>query len=151
MHPITPQAQDTTSAPAITLAQLRAMLAKGRAAHPDLAGRMDKASHILVARTVEPTGDDGKSWWVESETAEQQFYLVLVTPHGAWPCTCKDFERRQDWCKHALAVALLKRCQEEAATPIPFPERVYADDDRIELTEAGAAYLAALDAPVPVA
>jgi hypothetical protein len=39
-----PRTQDTTPAPAITLAQLQAILAKGRAAQPDLADRMDKAT-----------------------------------------------------------------------------------------------------------
>jgi hypothetical protein len=150
MH-ATPTSQDTMPPPAITLATLKTMLAKGRAAHPDLAGRMDKAAHILAARSVEPTGDDGRSWWVESETTPGQLYLVVRTLRGAWACTCKDHERRQDWCKHALAVALYQRCQEAQATPVPFPERAYADDDRVEITAAGLAYLATLDAPVPVA
>ncbi|HLH23290.1 MAG TPA: SWIM zinc finger family protein [Chloroflexota bacterium] len=116
----TPQAQPTTAR--ITLDTLKAMLAKGQAAHPDLAGRMDKAARILATRTVEPTGDDGRSWWVASETQAEQFYLVIITPHGAWPCTCKDFERRHDWCKHSLAVALLRRCQEHQEHPEPDPD-----------------------------
>ncbi len=149
-----PRPQDTTPAPTITLATIKAVLAKGQAAHPDLAGRMDKAAHILATRSVEPSGDDGRSWWVESETAAQQFYLVVSTPHGPWVCTCKDFERRHDWCKHALAVALLRRCQEAGGTPpppapIPFPTERYSLDTRFELTEAGAAYLDTLAASEP--
>jgi len=35
--------------------------------------------------------------------------------------------------------------------PIAFPSRAYADTDRFELTEAGLALLATLDAPAPVA
>jgi hypothetical protein len=112
------------------------MLAKGRAAHPDLAARLDKAAHILVARTVEPTGDDGTSWWVQSETDTATHYFVIVQARGAWPCTCKDFERRQDWCKHGLAVALLRRCAEHQAPPDPD-----ADSQRFYVTAEGAAYL----------
>jgi hypothetical protein len=143
---------EQSSAPAVSLATLRDLLAKGREAHPDLASRMDKAAHILVARSITPTGDDGRSYWVESETStEPQFYLVVVTPHGAWPCTCRDFERRQSWCKHALAVALLRRCEEAAAppAPIPFPTERYSDDVRFELTEEGIAFLDGLNgAPI---
>jgi hypothetical protein len=142
---LAPSPVPQSSAPGVTLATLRAVLAKGQAEHPDLAGRMDKAAHILATRDVTPTGDDGRSWWVASETAPDQWYLVITTPRGVWPCTCKDHERRRDWCKHALAIALLRRCQESTAAPIPFPERAYGDDDRFELTDAGAAYLATLD------
>jgi hypothetical protein len=116
----TPRAQ--SSAPAITLDTLKAILAKGQAAHPDLAGRMDKAAHLLATRTVEPSGEDGRSWWVASETQPAQWYLVVTTPGGPWVCTCKDFERRHDWCKHGLSVALLRRCQEHQAVPPTDPD-----------------------------
>jgi hypothetical protein len=150
-----PRTQDSTPAPSITLAALKVILAKGRAAHPDLAGRMDKAAHIIVARSITPTGDDAGSWWVESETGAYRWYLVVITPHGPWVCTCKDHSRRGDWCKHGLAVALLRRCQEAGGptpppTPILFPVERYSLDTRFELTTDGLAYLDGCAAPVAV-
>ncbi len=52
MQTTTPQAQDTT--PAITLATLRAVLAKGQAAHPELAPRMERAAMIVALRSISP-------------------------------------------------------------------------------------------------
>lgn len=82
------------------------------------AARHAKAAHILATRTVEPAGEDGRSWWVASERDPGQHYLVLTAGRGVWPCTCWDWERRHDWCKHGLAVALLRRCTERAAPPV---------------------------------
>ena len=55
------------TSPDFQVSTLRTVLAKGQAAHPDLAGRMDKAAHLLATRLVEPSGEDGRSWWVASE------------------------------------------------------------------------------------
>ena len=59
---------------------------------------------------------------------------------------CKDYEQRGGPCKHALAVRLLQACEQaeaehQAAEPIPFRPRAYADSDRFELTPKGEAYL----------
>lgn len=114
-----------SSTAAITLGTLQAVLARGQRAHPALAARLDKAAHLLACRTIEPSGPDAQSWWVQSETNPATSYFVIVQL-GPWPCTCRDFEQRRDWCKHGLAVALLRRCTELAAplvdeaAPIPF-------------------------------
>ena len=47
---------------------------------------------------------------------------MVCTPRGAWVCTRKDFERRHDWCKHGLSVALLRSCQEPQTAPPPDPD-----------------------------
>jgi hypothetical protein len=133
----TPEAQRTT--PAISLATLQAVLARGQAAHSDLAARLDKAAHIVATRAIEPSGDDGRSYWVPSETQPGQLYLVIIAPRGPWPCTCRDYERRQTWCKHSLALALRRRCEEI--------ERQQAESTPayVNITPAGAAYLDGYD------
>ena len=40
-----------------------------------------------------------------------------------WLCTCRDPKRRRDWCKHALAVALLCSCVEYRACPPLDPDQ----------------------------
>ena len=49
-----PRTQDTTPAPAITLATLREVRAKGQAAHPELACHMERAAHIVALRSIQP-------------------------------------------------------------------------------------------------
>jgi hypothetical protein len=36
---------------------------------------------------------------------------------GHYACTCPDHAHRERWCKHALAVALVRRAADEAAAP----------------------------------
>src|SRR5262249_38062318 len=77
-------------------------------------------------------------------------------------CLCEDYKQRGGPCKHALAVRLLRACEEreaarEAPAPIPFPQRAFSDEDRFELTPKGLAYLGSTDpdpdppAPEPIA
>ena len=96
-------------------------------------------------------GDSGRVWWVQSETDPTNEYMVVPVPDfDVWSCTCQDFQQRGGPCKHALAVELLQACNERERGPEPppitFPQRAYADDACFEVTEAGAAYLAGLDA-----
>lgn len=116
-------AQPTTDR-GFRVATLRALVERGKRAHPDLASRLDKAAGLLVTRAVE-RGESGRVWFVQSERHPDQEYIV--TPRrGVWRCTCQDFVRRSDWCKHGLAVALLRRCQETEdwePDPPPAPAR----------------------------
>lgn len=129
----------------MNLETIREFLAKGKAEHPDLDSRMDKAAFILVTKDIEPIDDWG--YWVQGES--EPWYLVQIRQPGPWVCQCKDFERRKDWCKHGLAAALRKRCVEReggqrvVAAPIPFPKPSISDTEPIPyvLTEKAHAYL----------
>jgi hypothetical protein len=114
---------------------------------------MDRAAHILATRPVEPSGDDGSSWWVTSESQAHTQYLVLTVPRGPWPCTCQDYARRRDWCKHALAVALLRKCEayEARHAPIPLPVPPLDPDAPIPFVLTPKALAALDDSPAPVA
>ena len=89
---------------------IRTVLARGQEAHPELAGRMERAAMLVVLRRVEPEPDG--TWLVESERERGLFYTVRSDPDA--PCTCPDVARApQGRCKHVLAVALLRACWEE--------------------------------------
>jgi hypothetical protein len=148
--PITPTSQH--SAPTFSLATLREVLAEMETAHPERASRLVRAANIVAVRRIQ-LGDSGKVWWVQSECDATVEYMVVPVPDfGLMTCTCQDFQRRGGPCKHALAVQILQACEQRERgpqpppTPLAFPPRAYADDERFELTEAGAAYLDALDA-----
>src|SRR4051794_9382515 len=151
MSAISPTSQH--SAPTFSLATLRAVLAEMEAAHPERASRLVRAANIVAIRRV-VLGDSGRVWWVQSECDPTTEYMVVPVPDfGLMTCTCQDFQQRGGPCKHALAVQMLQACEKRERgpqpppTPLAFSRRSYADDNRFELTEAGAAYLAALDAP----
>ncbi len=139
-----------SSAPAISLATLRAVLAKGQAAHPELACRMDRAAHIVALRRIEPSiapANRGACYWVQSECSDREYFVVLSERgYFADQCSCPDFKNRGGPCKHAMAVRLLQACEREEARlggATPIPTRAYSDDDRFELTELGEVYLTA--------
>lgn len=118
--------------PAVSLATVQRLVERGKQAHPDLATRMDKAAALLVTRSIE-CGESGRVWYVQSERHPDTEYPVTPRRRGPWRCTCADFARRHDWCKHGLAVALLQRCQAaegpEPPAPIAFPPpHDYPDD-----------------------
>jgi hypothetical protein len=149
--PSTPSIQ--SSVPTFSFATLRAVLAEMEAAHPGRASRLVRAATLVAVRRIQ-LGDSGKVWWVQSECDPTTEYMVVPVPEfGLMTCTCRDFQQRGGPCKHALAVQMLQACEQRERgpqpplTPLTFPQRAHADDDRFELTEAGAAYLAALDAP----
>src|SRR3954471_13801711 len=142
-----------SSAPTFSLATLRAVLAAMEAAHPEHASRLVRAANIVAVREIEHS-PDSRLWFVGSECDPTNTYFVLYVPQfGVWTCNCKDFVQRGGPCRHALAVQMLQACEargrgpQPPPTPLAFPQRAYADGDRFELTEAGAAYLAGLDAP----
>ena len=151
-----PETQDTTPAQAITLATLREVLAKGQAAHPELACRMERAALLIIQRRIEPAmapENKGVGYWVEASDGSREYWVTL-DPRGyrGDRCSCPDYRQRGGPCKHAIAVRLLRACERRGDTrpPIAFPTRAYRDDDRFELTVAGYAALAAQgSAPEP--
>ena len=157
-----PRTQDTTPAPAITLATLRAVLAMGQAAHPDLAPRMERAALIVALRSIQPAmaaSNRGVGYWVEASDGSREYWVTLDARgyHGD-RCTCPDAQCRGNPCKHSIAVRLLQACeraeQRAQATPanvIPFPTPTLDPDAPIpfELTDKALAALEA--APTPSA
>jgi hypothetical protein len=150
MYAITPQAQDTTAAPAFGFQTLRTVLAELQAAHPERATRLDRAAMIVALRQIEQAMAGPGAWWVQSESDPTTEYYVVALPSGRYSCTCKDYQQRGGPCKHALAVVLRAACEDRERgntrppAPLAFPTRCYGDDDRFELTPKA---LAALDAP----
>jgi hypothetical protein len=119
-----------SSAPAITLATLREVLAKGQAAHPELACRMERAALIVLQRRIDPavSGQPG-CYWVEASDGSREYWVTL-DPRGyrGDRCTCPDATKRGNPCKHAIAARLLRRCLAaddgrgpETSPPAPLP------------------------------
>jgi hypothetical protein len=85
---------------------IRDVVSRGKARHPELAGRMEKAAMLLILRRVEPETEG--IWRVESEREPDRFYRVM--PDG---CECPDIARApRGYCKHRIAVLLLLACRE---------------------------------------
>jgi hypothetical protein len=150
----TPNAQ--SSALTFSVATLRTVLAKGQAAHPELACRMERAALIVVQRRISPAmaaENQGTCYWVEASDGAREYWVTL-DPRGyrGDRCTCPDATQRGNPCKHSIAVRLLQKCETGGRgpepPPIPFPARTLTDDEPIpfELTEKA---LAALDAAPP--
>jgi hypothetical protein len=115
MRPVTPTPQDSTLAAVVSYAQQVA---------PELADRLARAQALVQAGHVEPSLTGVPLWYVRSQDPRQpaRFYAVGERRRGPWSCTCPDYERRQDWCKHALAAAIVKRLGSgRPPAPIPFP------------------------------
>ncbi len=138
MQTTTPQAQD--SSPSISLATLRAVLAKGQAAHPELAPRMERAAMIVALRSISPAmapENRGTCYWVQSECADREYWISLSERgYRGDRCTYPDYQQRGGTCKHAIAVRLLQACQrrEQATTVdnvIPFPTPTLDPDQPI--------------------
>ena len=144
MVAITPESQ--SSAPEIILATLRSVLAKGEAAHLELASRMERAALIVALRAISPAmapENQGTAYWVEASDGSREYWVTLA-PRGYQGdrCNCPDYLGRGGPCKHAIAVRLLQTCERAAARRAgltPLPMRAYSDDDRFELTAKGLA------------
>jgi hypothetical protein len=109
-----PAPQDTTLAPTFSFETLRTVLAKGQAAHPELACRMERAAHIVALRNIAPAmaaSNRGTGYWVEAADGSTEYWVVL-DPRGyrGDRCSCPDFRNRGGPCKHAIAVRLLQKC-----------------------------------------
>ncbi len=100
--------------PATVAQALAEMTARGKAARPGLAGRLESAAQLVVGGRVDLVDEVG---------AKVGPYRV-----SAEGCTCADFTHRGGWCKHRLAVRMarhlaahgftLPAAVEEAARPI---------------------------------
>ncbi len=92
---------------------------------PELHARLDRAAALVQAGAVTRDRFRPTVYHVASATAPRVVYTVVEREHGAWWCTCPDHQRRANWCKHALAAAIIRRIGEGAAPPPPpvaFPE-----------------------------
>ena len=74
---------------------------------------MDKRyanGHIVAAsciiRKVVPSTTKATMWKVESQTEPGIFYSVVMFKDGKVVCTCKDFQHREENCKHIFGVCL---------------------------------------------
>jgi hypothetical protein len=103
---------------------LREIVARGKQRRPELAGRIERAAMIALFRAI-GRQEDG-TFLVESDSRPGQFYRVNGT------CDCPDHAKAPDgWCKHRLAIGLLRVCAEREHA------RRWADD-RAALALAGA-------------
>ena len=61
---------------------------------------------LMIAATAKlQRADDGKRWFVPSQTRKGGDHYYTVKPDPAKPrCSCPDFEARQRTCKHIYAV-----------------------------------------------
>ncbi len=91
-------------------------IARLKAARPRLAGRIERAEHILVTQLSTTNGsrpvkvrvhaDGSRSYTVRSGSRLCRSYAVSP---ASWSCECPDHRRRQAACKHALACWVLER------------------------------------------
>ena len=148
-----PTTSEATTVPTFSVQTLRDVLAKGQAAHPELACRMERAARLVAFRRIEP--GQGGGWWVESEGGNGEYWVYLSERgYRADRCTCPDYQQRGGPCKHAIAVRMLQACQRREARLRRAMERHVRPSDacgpedgeaRYALTAAGEAYLAGLD------
>src|SRR5690348_10990635 len=106
---LSPSRQAQSSAPLISLATLRQVLASGQAAQPALACWMDHAAHVIALRHIERA--TGAGWWVESESSDRQYWVLLdARGYRGDLCTCREPDRSGP-CQHSMAVRLLLACE----------------------------------------
>jgi hypothetical protein len=149
--------QPQPSAPSISLATLRMVLAKGQAAHPELGCRMERAAHIVALRRITPAvslQNRGVGYWVEASDGSREYWVTL-DPRGNYRfdrCTCPDYQQRGGPCKHAIAVRLLQACERAEArqAPTPLPTPTLDPDSPIPFTLTDKALAALADCPPSV-
>jgi hypothetical protein len=126
-----------TSTPTLSVADVIAdLLAQTLpACTPALAQRLERAAIIATTPYAIHAGSDDA---VAVHCLTDWSTTYLVGDDGC--CTCPDFVNRGGPCKHRLAVGLLSRATAERNRR----QRAHDFGERWELTEAGAAALAAL-------
>ena len=133
---------------------IRTVLARGQAAHPELACRMERAALIVVQRTISPAvaaENQGTCYWVEASDGSREYWVVL-DPRGyrGDRCSCPDYRQRGGPCKHAMAARLLQKCLQvergPEPPPTPFPARTLTDDQPIPFVLTARGHAAAADA-----
>jgi hypothetical protein len=93
-------------------AAVQAVAADAKAALPQSVGRIDSAVAIVLVGDAELTGEH--TGRVASQTDGETTYVVC---NGE--CKCRDFPRAPEgWCKHRLAVALLRRATQRAGAQV---------------------------------
>jgi hypothetical protein len=112
MQPVTPTPQDST---------LAAVVAYAAQVAPELADRLARAQALVQAGAVTRGEYSDRVWWVRSQAHPRRAYAVVEREHGAWTCSCPDHQRRQDWCKHALAAAIVRRLGPALDPDAPIP------------------------------
>jgi hypothetical protein len=125
-----------STSPTVTLAEVIAELVAATlpACTPPLAQRLERAAVIATTPyAIHAGSDDAVAVHCLSDWGTT--YLVRGPA-----CTCPDFANRGGPCKHRLAVDLLSRATAERNRR----QRARDFGERWELTEAGAAALAAL-------
>src|SRR5262249_8825890 len=111
----TPNTQVST--PSISLAVLRDAVEILKAQAPELGCRWDRAAMIVALRRIQAGTATG--YWVESECEATKWYWVYrpaVAPVEM--CLCEDYKQRGGPCKHALAVRLLRACEDREAARV---------------------------------
>jgi hypothetical protein len=89
---------------------LGALVAKGKAKHPELAGRLEKAATLVLNGDVTLL-DNGEAEIFSSSECQ-------VTYHTNGSCTCADVARAPGhYCKHRLALLMATRLQELVSVP----------------------------------
>ncbi len=94
---------------ATSIDELRELVNRCKAAHPELATRLDKAATMVITRNVACIGDE--LYKVESESEVGRYYYVALDANErASRCQCPDVLSRapEGRCKHWLAAHLQK-------------------------------------------
>jgi len=86
-----------------------------RELRPYLESRIDRASSILVVQLS--SRPRARPVWVRVQGNRKRFLVSSLSEAGAvyvvdpedWSCSCPDYRRRDQACKHALAAYVLKR------------------------------------------
>jgi hypothetical protein len=117
----TPQDASHASAARERLAEaIEWELEKLREARPALESRLDRASGLLVtqvscpprSRPVRVRVHGEKAWFLVNSLASAG--AVYSVDPANWRCSCPDFNRRNQACKHVLAAYVLKRVAQGA-------------------------------------
>jgi hypothetical protein len=126
----------------VHLSTIAALVTAGKAEHPELAGRMERACLILMFRSILP-GEEPHTWSVESEDKQTRYSVREDTNQAAGACTCPDFEKApKRWCKHRLALVLgyraaqVERKREAEAREQAERSQVSADRAQVAYAEA---------------
>jgi hypothetical protein len=106
---------------------LQTLVNAGKARHPELTSRIERALVVLLFRELERL--PGGAWLIAGERADSAYTVAA----GGTDCTCPDAAHRAPYglCKHRLAVRLLARAEaiETAAVLVHFaPEPALAAD-----------------------
>jgi hypothetical protein len=91
-----------------------------RELRPALESRLDRASGLLVtqvscpprSRPVRVRVHGEKAWFLVNSLASAG--AVYSVDPANWRCSCPDFNRRNQACKHVLAAYVLKRVAQGA-------------------------------------